>query len=138
MIAGVLLLTNHVSSVDVINLMSRLSMRGISVDDENDDIFRLACCVDMDKYCFFSLRNGFDYQTKLANGNTVSQYLEGVAGSKVLDYLKNDSIYGTLYLEYYKSKLCNCVDYLETVGDVQYKIKKKRLMPILSMLSEFI
>ena len=138
MIAGMLLLTNHVSSIDVINLMARLSKKGISVDDETDDIFKLVCCIDTDKYCSFSLRSGFDYHTKLMNGDTVSQYLEKVAGNMVLEYLKNDSVYGVLYSEYLKRLLLESDFSFDTSSFISNKVRSKRLKPMVSFLSEFL
>ncbi len=97
LIAGLLLMKKSVSSIEIVNVISRLDEKGIAVDDENDDISSLLLCVTIDyKYCF-SLKDGFSYETVLNSNINVETFLKRHTNEKFLSFLKNDSIYHELY-----------------------------------------
>ena len=101
-IAGMLLCMRSVSAIEIINTVSIFSSEGIDIDDENDDIQYLSCCVDFNKDCSFSLKDGFDYSTKLASDITVYQFLENVAGERVISFFANDAKYRVFYQNNYQ------------------------------------
>lgn len=100
MIAGMLLCEPTVSAVDIINLMSRLSVAGIDVVD--DDIDFLSICIEINSNCSFYLKDGYDYDTKIDDDMTIAYFLEKVAGKKILSFLSEDVRYCESYHNYYQ------------------------------------
>ncbi len=97
LIAGLLLIKDRVSSVEIVNVISRLMDKGIVIDDENDDIDCLLLCVMIDrKYCF-SLRDGFSYETMLTSNINVETFLKSHTNEEILSFLKNDVFYQEFY-----------------------------------------
>ena len=85
LLAGLLLLKKNVSALDIINEINKLENVGIYVDDDNDDIEYLSCCINLNNYCSFSLKN--DYDTILYDDFKVIDFLKTVAGDRVLKLL---------------------------------------------------
>lgn len=94
-IAGLLLFKDEVTAIDIVNMMSRLD--GIYVDDENDDLEILKCCVDFETNYCFCLKRGYSYQTMLSDGSTVFQFLTKVAGESFLSVLMKNSGFKNVY-----------------------------------------
>lgn len=132
LLAGLLLLNKVVTSGEIINKISFLEDKGIYVDDEDDDISYLECCVDFDHYRVFSLKKGYDYDSILGDDISVFDFLMSVAGDKVLKLLKGD--HNTYHFILENNNQLSLFDSFrdKSVGfaiDKKIKLKKRSLLP---------
>lgn len=97
LIAGMLLVKRSVSSMDIVNAISRIGASGVTVEDENDDLEVLSLCVEMSRNYDFYLREEISYETTLCTGVRVIDFLMLQTNEKILSYLKNDPFYEELY-----------------------------------------
>ena len=114
-VAGMLLFHKSVSSSDVVNVMSRLSNYGVFVNDEDDNMECLMCCVDFHNYDSFYLRNGYNYDTDLG-GISVFQYLKEIATDRVISLLQDGNDRSL------------CLNFYDNVQECHFRkrIKKKK------------
>lgn len=75
LIAGILLYKRSCTSFEIAIVLSKLGEYGIIVDDENDDLSIISCCVEMDKNYGFCLKHGLNYNSVLLSGVVVSDFL---------------------------------------------------------------
>lgn len=88
LIAGMLLYKRSCTSIEVANVLCRLENYGIYVDDENDNLDCLSCCVEASSnYSCFCLKNGFGYNTVLLSGVEVSEFLKIHTNDKILSII---------------------------------------------------
>ena len=72
--------------MDIVNVMSKLGEYGIVIDDENDSVESISCCIRMNKDCSFSLLE--DYNELLDGDVTVSDFLLAHSNKKIDLFLK--------------------------------------------------
>ena len=89
LIAGMLLIKRKVTSMDVVNAMSELQGKGTDIDDEDDTIDCISCCVEMKRDCSFCLKSNISYDDILEDGNTVREFLLLHSNLKINSLLQN-------------------------------------------------
>ena len=92
LIAGMLLENRELSTLDIVNMISKLSDYNINVEDEEDDLDYLGLCVEIGPNYRFSLRKGMDYDTKLYGNVTVYMFLLNLAGPILSSFLGFDYV----------------------------------------------
>ncbi len=73
LISSMLLVKSKLTPMDIVNVMSGLESIGIDIDDYNDSIDCLSCCVKMNGDCSFSLTK--EYSSMLDDKMTVRDFL---------------------------------------------------------------
>ncbi len=91
LLAGLLLFKRVITSSEIINKINFFEEKGIFVDDENDDINCLNCCVEIDHYRVFSIKKGLDYGSYVDAYFTVAQYLRCIAGDRVVKLIMSQN-----------------------------------------------
>lgn len=89
LIAGLLLCKKSYNSAEVVNVISELEGQGIMIEDENDDMERMSCCVEMSPNFDFHLKKGLEYVTVLSPGVTVFKFLMIHTDERILSFLDN-------------------------------------------------
>ena len=84
LIAGMLLYKKSYTSLEIAIVLSKLEEYGIVVDDENDDLSIISCCVEMNSNYGFCLKKCLNYSTILFPGVEVSDFLKIHTNDKVL------------------------------------------------------
>ena len=84
LIAGMLLYKRSYTSLEIAMVLSKLEEYGIVVDDENDNLNIISCCVEMNSNYGFCLKDGLCYNTILFSGVEVSDFLKIHTNDKVL------------------------------------------------------
>jgi hypothetical protein len=123
LIAGIMLYRKKCSSVEIVNILSKLVDVDIMIDDENDSLEDLDCCIDISSNYDFSLKNGFSYSSILFDNVTVFQFLKMHTNDRILSFL---SIYFKDEIFYKENELeagCSLVDKNDGV-----KSKRKSLL----------
>ena len=91
LIAAMLLFKKNCTSAEVVNMSSKLMGMGIMVDDENDDLESLSCCIEMSfDYSCFHLKEGLKYDTILYPNITVFEFLNIHTNEKILSFLREN------------------------------------------------
>lgn len=97
-IVALLLLDRHITSVEIVNFLSRLECEDIEVSDNNDDVDDLLICVLVEACYSYSLKESLRYDTVLFNGVTVHGFLKSFVDDRVLKLILDDNIYSSKYL----------------------------------------
>ncbi len=107
LIASMLLVKNEVTSVDIVNTMSRLEHYGTNIDADDDDIELLECCVEVDDDFSFCLKDNYTLDTVLDNGMTVEEFLTMHSNCKINMLLHNELMlnYDSYYDDNYNVKI---------------------------------
>ena len=93
LIASMLLLKKSCTSAEIVNISSKLIGMGIMVDDENDDMGKLSCCVKMSEdYSCFHLKEGLEYDTIIYPNVTVFEFLNIYTNEKIMTFLKGGDV----------------------------------------------
>lgn len=88
LISGILLYKRECTSVEIAKILSDLEMeKGVVIDDENDNLVSLSCCVEMDANYGFYLKKGLKYSTVLNQDITVFKFLMIHTNQMVLSFL---------------------------------------------------
>lgn len=88
LVAGVLLRKTECTSVEIAKILSNLEMeKGVMIDDENDNLDALSCCVEMGSNYDFYLKKGLKYSTVLNQDITVFKFLMIHTNQMVLSFL---------------------------------------------------
>ena len=86
LISSMILIKRNITPMDIVNVMSKLGEYGIVIDDENDSVESISCCIRMNKDCSFSLLE--DYNELLDGDVTVSDFLLAHSNKKIDLFLK--------------------------------------------------
>ena len=118
LISSMLLVKKVLKPIDIVNIMSRLQEFGIIVDDYNDSINCISCCVEMKNDCSFCIKRNYNYGYKLDDSFTVKDFLLSHSDNNINSFLqqlvKNNEI----------SDDVNC----RNVRMVDRDIKRKKLL----------
>lgn len=90
LISGILLYKTSYTSVELVNIISKLESMGIIIDDENYDLDELACCVQMSSSFCFCLKNGLGYDSILSMGTNVYEFLIMHTNERTLSILERN------------------------------------------------
>lgn len=90
LIAAMLLKKKSYTSLEIATEICKLERMGIVIDDENDNLEIISCCVEMDFDCSFHLRRGLNYDSVLSTGVKVSTFLRLYTNDHVLSILDNN------------------------------------------------
>lgn len=99
LIAGMLLCKKSYNSAEVVNMISELEGQGIWIEDENDDMVALSCCVEMSLNYDFHLKEGLGYNTVLSPGVTVFDFLMIHTDERILSFLEEQKNIHIFYQE---------------------------------------
>lgn len=133
-IAGMLLCKMSYNSTEVVNIISRLEGQGIMIDDENDSMDELACCIEMSPNYDFCLKKGLGYDTILSPGVTVFKFLMIHADERILSFLNNYSGSNSLQQKIVEESLSQEVNSVHKgFFGIKRKILTKKKLPIHDM-----
>lgn len=90
LLAGMLILKRGYTAIEIVSKLSELEGMGIVVDDENDDLEILSCCLEMDSNLGFHLKAGLEYDTVLCPDVTVFDFLNIHTNEKVMSFLRGE------------------------------------------------
>jgi len=130
LISGMLLKRRQVTSIEIANVISRFEENGIMIDDWDDGLEKLFCCVEMNSHYEFQLKEGFDYDSVLYSNVDVFQFLFLNTEEKVLVHM-----YGNWKYELNQS---GYIASLEEDRECSFKFKKRILTRKTGSLNEFI
>lgn len=133
-VATLLLLDRNITSVEIVNFLSRLDCEDIGVSDENDEVDDLLRCVVVKPSYSYSLKDDLEYDTFIFSDVTVHGFLCSFVDKRVFDLILSDSIYSEKYFkniqknerikEFYHSNSISSDNEFE-LGDVKLKKEKK-------------
>lgn len=113
LVASVLLYKKHVTSVEIINIISLLVKENIFIEDDIDDeIDDLMLCVDCPNLDYFKIKDMVSYDTCLTFGVTVRDFLFSKSNPIILDFFDKS--------EYFKKNSPNLVYKVKSMKD-RYK-----------------
>lgn len=92
-IAGILLFRRYYTSIEIVNILSKLESYGIFIDDENDELDYISCCVEKDLNYNFYLSSDLSYDTLLSYGIDVSSFLRLHTNDKLLSVISKNMDY---------------------------------------------
>lgn len=103
LIAGLLLIKRRVTSVEVVNVLSRITNSGIIIDEYNDNIDCLFPCMELDTKCCFYLKDNLSYDTMLFPNISVREFLMDHTNESILSFLADDPVYKDFYWEQFSN-----------------------------------
>ena len=120
LIAGMLLCQRTYNSASIVNTISGLQAQGVMVDDENDNMDDLSCCVEVSPNYCFQLKKGLKYDTVLYSDITVFDFLMMHTNERVLTFLgiDHDS-------KFFSSKMNQDMFELDSNDDISHDTKNK-------------
>ena len=92
-IAGILLFRRSYTAIEIVNILSMLGSYGIFIDDENDELDYISCCVERDLNYNFYLKNDLCYDTVLSFGVDVASFLRLHTNERLLSILNDNMDY---------------------------------------------
>lgn len=88
LIAGIMIHKRECSSLEVAIILGELEGKmGIVIDDENDNLENLSCCIEISPNYDFQLKNGLEYNTILDQNITVLNFLMIHTNCLILNFL---------------------------------------------------
>ena len=88
LIAGIMLYKKEYSSIEIVGILGKLEGEmGVVIDDENDNLDELSCCVEISSSYDFQLKKGVDYSTVLNQDITVLKFFMIHTNQFILSFL---------------------------------------------------
>lgn len=122
LIASLLLCKRQITSVEVVNAISRLCCEGIDICDDDYDC--LSSCVIVDNNYCFSLKMELDYDSFIFSNVRVKEFLLEKADFKLLTYLGYEC-----NVSFSDNSVENIEDKTKEVVMVKARKRNKKLIP---------